>query len=151
MVVDITDLPPEWSDAGPACVAVGHVIGRRCGERIPAIVGLPPTTTEDDLKALGAVSASAGAVAMFHAVGLTPEAATLDDALQGEPPEEVIRLSADDLRATVRDLSTVPDGTALSAVSLGTRISRSPSSPGWCRCSTARARRSTCTSTPAAK
>lgn len=120
VVVEIAGLPPEWSDAGPACVAVGHVIGRRCGERIPVIVGLPATTTEDDLKALGAVSASAGAVAMFHAVGLTPEAATLDDALQGEPPEEVIRLTAADLRATVRDLSTVPDGTALSAVSLGT-------------------------------
>ncbi|EDP65496.1 hypothetical protein BAL199_12586 [alpha proteobacterium BAL199] len=120
VVVEITDLPPEWSDAGPACVAVGHVIGRRCGERIPAIVGLPAATTEDDLKALGAVSASAGAVAMFHAVGLTPEAATLDDALQGEEPEEVIRLSVDDLRETVRNLSTVPDGTPLSAVSLGT-------------------------------
>ena len=57
---------------------------------------------------------------MFHAVGLTPEAATLEDALQGEPPEETIRLTADDLRATVRGLSTVPDGTPLAAVSLGT-------------------------------
>jgi hypothetical protein len=113
-------LPPEWDDAGPACVAAGHVVGRRCGERIPAILGLPPSADEDDLKALGAVAASAGATAMFHAIGLTPEAPTLDAAFQGFAPEETIRLSADDLRDTVRSLSTVPDGTQLAAVSLGT-------------------------------
>lgn len=120
VLVEIADLPPEWDDAGPACVAVGHVIGKRCGERIPAIVGLPRSASEDDLKALGAVAASSGAVAMFHAVGLTPEAQSVGAAFQGEEPEERIVLTAQDLRDTVRGLSTVPDGTKLSAVSLGT-------------------------------
>jgi predicted aconitase len=120
VLIEVTDLPPEWSDAGPACVAIGHVIGRQCGERIPAIVGLPVDVSEDDLKALGAVAASAGAVAMFHVVGLTPEAQTLDEAFQSHAPEETIRLTADDLRSTVARLSTVPDGTTLVAVSLGT-------------------------------
>lgn len=120
VLVEIESLPPEWEEAGSACVAVGHAIGRRCDERIPVIVGLPGSATQDDLKALGAVAASAGAVAMFHAVGITPEAATLDDALQEYAPEQVIRLTAEDLRRIVRDLSTVPDGTPLSAVSLGT-------------------------------
>jgi predicted aconitase len=120
ILVEIVDLPHEWDDAGHVCIAVGHEIGRRCGERIPAIVGLPSSAREDDLKGLGAVAASSGAVAMFHAVGLTPEAKTLEEAFQGEPPEETITLTADDLRRTVRDLSTVPDGTALAAISLGT-------------------------------
>jgi predicted aconitase len=120
ILVEITEVPTEWEEAGPVCVAAGHVIGRRCGDRIPAIVGLPLSANEDDLKALGAVAASAGAVAMFHAVGLTPEAPTLDQAFQGFAPEETVRLSADDLRATVRALSTVQDGTPLVAVSLGT-------------------------------
>jgi predicted aconitase len=120
VLVEITELPSEWADAGPACVAVGHIIGKRCDERIPAIVGLPRSTGEDDLKALGAVAASSGAVAMFHAVGLTPEAATVDAAFQGAAPDERIVLTAQDLRDTVRHLSTVPDGTILSAVSLGT-------------------------------
>jgi hypothetical protein len=119
-VVEVLDLPPEWDEPGLACVAVGHVIGRRCGERIPAIVGLPPETSEDDLKALGAVAASSGAVAMFHAVGLTPEAPTLEAALDGAVPEETIRLGRDELRAVLAGLSTVPDGTELAAVSLGT-------------------------------
>ena len=120
VLVEITGLPDEWDEAGPACVAVGHAIGRRCGERIPAVAGLPAGTDEDDLKALGAVAASAGGVAMFHAIGLTPEAPTMEAAFQGEAPGETIRLSADDLRAIVSGLSTVPDGTRLAAVSLGT-------------------------------
>ncbi len=120
VLVEIAELPPEWDDAGPACVAIGHVIGKRCGERIPAIVGLPRSASEDDLKALGAVAASSGAVAMFHAVGLTPEAQSVSAAFQGDEPEERIMLTAQDLRDTVRGLSTVPDGTKLSAVSLGT-------------------------------
>lgn len=120
VLVEIDSLPSEWSDAGPACVAAGHTIGKYCGDRIPVITGLPADTQEDDLKALGAVAASSGAVAMFHAVGLTPEAPSLEAALQGHQSEETIRLSADDLRKTVRQLSTVPDGTPLVAVSLGT-------------------------------
>jgi predicted aconitase len=120
MLVEIEAVPDEWDEAGPTCVAVGHVIGARCGERIPAIVGLPAATSEDDLKALGAVAASSGAVAMFHAVGLTPEAPTLDAAFAGEAPDETLRLTADDLRGVVDRLSTVPTGTPLAAVCLGT-------------------------------
>ena len=65
---------------------------------------------------------------MFHAVGITPEAPTLHEAFQGNIPEKTIRLTADDLRRTVRELSTVPDGTPLAAVSLARLTFRSPSS-----------------------
>jgi predicted aconitase len=120
VVVEIESVPAEWEEAGLACVAVGHILGRRCGERVAAIVGLPRGTSEDDLKALGAVAASSGAVALFHAVGLTPEARTIEEACQGQAPEETIRLTAEELEETVRGLSTVRDGTPLTAVSLGT-------------------------------
>jgi predicted aconitase len=120
ILVEVAGIPQGWDDVGHICVAVGHAIGRLCGESIPAIVGLPAMTSEDDLKALGAAAASSGAVAMFHAVGLTPEARTLDAAFQGYKPEEKIVLTADDLRETVRGLSTVPDGTKLAALCLGT-------------------------------
>ena len=122
-------VPTEWLDATQTCVAVGYLIGRLCGERIPAIVGLPEAS-EDDLKALGAVAASAGAVGMFHAVGVTPEADTLHDAFQGSPPEETIELGPDDLRGVIRSLSTVSDGAALTAVNSGRPISPSTSAPG---------------------
>lgn len=120
LVVEISGIPAGWEEAALACVAVGHIIGRRAGDRITAIVGLPDETSEDDLKALGAVAASAGAVAMFHAIGLTPEAPTLADALQHDIPEETIRLTPSDLVRTLDALSTVPAGTPLGAVCLGT-------------------------------
>jgi predicted aconitase len=112
--------PAAWPDRSLLCVAVGYLIGRDCGDLVPVIEGLPADVTEDDLKALGAVAASTGAVAMFHAVGLTPEAPDLATALHHQPPD--LHLTADDatLRTIVAQLSTVPDGTPLVAVALGT-------------------------------
>ncbi len=101
----------------PTCV--GHVIGERTGTAVPAIVGLPADTDEDRLKALGAAAASSGAVAMFHAVGVTPEAQTLEAALGGRPAEREIVVSASDLRAARDALTTVGSG-PIAAVSVGT-------------------------------
>ena len=53
------------------------------GTAVAAIVGLPADIGEDGLKALGAASASSGSVALFHAVGVTPEAPTLEAAAGG--------------------------------------------------------------------
>ena len=101
VLVEIASIPEEWDGAELACVAVGHLVGR-LGDGVPAIAGLPATTSEDDLKALGAAAASSGAVALFHAIGLTPEAPTLEAAFGGEAPERNVRLTADDLREAAR-------------------------------------------------
>lgn len=89
---------------------LGYLLGARSGSRIPVIEGLLPETTEDQLKALGAAAASSGAVALFHAIGVTPEAGTFDDAFQGEQPEEIIEVTLPLLQETLRQLSTAPDG-----------------------------------------
>ncbi len=99
---------------------VGHVLGRHSGSLVPAIDGLPPTATEDQLKALGAASASSGAVGMFHAVGITPEAPTLSAACAGREPERRIELTAQMLADAWTELSTAPAGIALAAVCVGT-------------------------------
>lgn len=118
MVFYVDPVPDLPGDA--LAVAVGHIVGTRSGNKVSAITGLPATLTEDDLKAFGAVAASAGAVALFHAVGLTPEATSLDDALQGEVPDEVVAVTAAEIVDTLRNLSTCPDGTPIVGVSLGT-------------------------------
>ena len=97
---------------------LGYLIGARSGTRIPVIDGLPPETSEDQLKALGAAAASSGAVAMFHAVGITPEAPTLSGALHGYEAEEIIPVTLADLRDTLAHLGTVPDG-KIDVVALG--------------------------------
>jgi predicted aconitase len=111
----------EWSDS--LAVGLGLIVGARSADRIPAIVGLPPAADgglEDFLKALGAAAASSGAVALFHAVGLTPEAATLEEAFGGRRPSETIEVTPADIADALRGLSTVPDHSPISAVCLGT-------------------------------
>jgi predicted aconitase len=98
---------------------LGHLIGHMTGTLVPAIVGLPADASEDALKALGAAAASSGGVAMFHAVGRTPEAATLDDALGGNTPQLVVDVDTAALRAACDELSTATGG-PLAAVSVGT-------------------------------
>lgn len=107
-------------EAGLIAVATGLFIGRECGETIAAIIGLPRVTSEDDLKALGAAAASSGAVAMFHAIGMTPEAPSLEAATGGEAVPVIARLDRTRLMEIAGSLATVPDGSALSAVALGT-------------------------------
>lgn len=99
---------------------LGHVIGADAGTDIPVVEGLPPQASEDHLRALGAAAASSGAVALCHVAGVTPEAPTRDAALGARPPARTMIVTPDRLRAAAAQLSTVADGTPLTAVSLGT-------------------------------
>lgn len=98
---------------------LGHLVGGRAGTQVPVVEGLPAATSEDRLKALGAAAASSGAVAMFHAVGVTPEAATAEEALGSQEPARVVEVTREDIRAARDSLST-SDGEGLAAVSVGT-------------------------------
>jgi predicted aconitase len=98
---------------------LGHLVGARAGTMVPVIEGLPGSTTEDQLKALGAAAASSGAVGLFHAIGITPEAATMEAALQGRQPQAVVEVTPTLLRRAGDDLSTAHEG-SITAVSLGT-------------------------------
>ncbi|MER8863268.1 aconitase X [Mesorhizobium sp. M0751] len=118
ILFELIDAAFEPTDA--LFVGVGLIVGQRAGDRIPVISGLPQPRDEDQLKALGAAAATTGAVALFHAVGITPEAETLDEALHGLVPEEKIRISRADIHHALVRLSSVPDGVQLAAVSLGT-------------------------------
>ncbi|HEX7171105.1 MAG TPA: aconitase X catalytic domain-containing protein [Candidatus Limnocylindria bacterium] len=113
------DVPIALRDADLLFPLLGLVLGRRAGSAVAAIDGLAPGQSEDRLKALGAAAASSGSVAMFHVVGSTPEAPTLDAALQQHRPSAVELVRLGDLR-TARDELTTAAGDRLTAVSLGT-------------------------------
>ena len=114
------DVPPALLDDDSFYPVLGLVVGRRAGSIIAAIEGLPPGTSEGRLKALGAAAASSGPVALFHAVGVTPEAASLEDALQGRAPDADEEITFGELRAARAGLMTAGDDEPLRAVSLGT-------------------------------
>lgn len=99
---------------------VGHLVGSHAGARVPAIVGLPATTTEDQLKALGAAAASSGSVGLCHVVGVTPEAPTLEAACGGDEPERLVEISPRMLVGAWQELTTWDGAAELAAVSLGT-------------------------------
>ncbi len=118
VVLRLDRVPPRILGSDVLYPVLGHVLGREAGTDVAAIVGLPRNATEDRLKALGAAAASSGAVGMFHAVGVTPEAPTLDAATGGEPVPEVA-VTPERLRAA-RDELGAATGRALGAVCVGT-------------------------------
>jgi predicted aconitase len=97
---------------------LGYLMGKVSGEKNPVVVGMEVEPEWDQLKALGAAAASSGTVGLFHLVGITPEAPTLEDALLGNEPEQEIDVTMDNLREAWRELSTA-DGRELDLVVLG--------------------------------
>jgi hypothetical protein len=102
---------------------LGHLVGKLAEEHIPVIDGIVVSPSEDQLKAFAAAAASSGRVALFHMVGVTPEAPTLEAAFQGEPGRRSgeargLDITVEDLRAARRELTTA-DGRELDMVILG--------------------------------
>src|SRR5438309_9171804 len=75
--VRTTHTPESLNDWG----ALGGVIGKLAGTYwdVPVIEGFGRTPSSDELKHFGAAMASFGSVALFHLVGITPEASRLAD------------------------------------------------------------------------
>jgi predicted aconitase len=118
VLMRLTDVPlPVQKDASFYPV-LGHLMGKIAQDRIPVVTDLEASPTQDQLKALGAAAASSGAVALFHIVGVTPEAPTQETAFQGRQPSQTVRVTMDTLRSARRELSTAV-GDQLDMVVLG--------------------------------
>lgn len=85
-LIDVQTPLRDMTDYG----TLGCFAGKIAGQDTPVFTGIPPHPTLEELKALSAALASAGAVSMFHAVGVTPEAPTLEEAFGGKQPEKVL-------------------------------------------------------------
>ncbi len=118
ILLQLDKVPIEVQSNDAFYPILGTLMGKLAGDKIPVINGLEVTPTEDDLKALGAAGASSGAVALFHIVGLTPEAPTLKDAFQGKDPQETHQIGMPELRAA-RQILTTSTGDKLDMVVLG--------------------------------
>ncbi len=117
IVFDVRRLPERIRSSALFFPVLGHLVGRVAGSRVPAIEGLT-AASEDELKAFGAAAASSGAVALFHAIGITPEAPSKDDALQGKDTE-LHAVTEEEMTGALRELSTAQEG-AIDAISVGT-------------------------------
>ena len=92
----VEDRPRDWADWG----ALGGLVGRAMDSywAVPAIEGVSGAPTSDELKHFGAALASFGSTPLFHMVGVTPEAPSLEAVFDGAPPEPT-RLARADIDA----------------------------------------------------
>jgi cis-L-3-hydroxyproline dehydratase len=118
LLIRLDDIPRRLQEDDSLYPVLGILVGRLAGHRIPVLSGLTATPAEDQLKAFGAATTSSGAVALFHIVGVTPEAPTLEAAFQGRRVAEEHTVTIDQLREIRRELTTA-SGTKLDMVVLG--------------------------------
>jgi predicted aconitase len=89
LLIDVGHTPEELTDWG----ALGGIVGRMTNDywRVPALRGIDRVPTSDEMKHFGAAMASYGSVALFHMIGITPEAERLSDVADpGMSPEAAI-------------------------------------------------------------
>jgi predicted aconitase len=118
VLFELQGVPPELQADDSFYPVLGHLLGSVAQDRVPVVTGLLVQPSEDQLKALGAAAASSGTVALFHLVGMTPEAPSLDAAMRGRTPEQRVSVTRGSLRAARRELTTA-GGAALDLVVLG--------------------------------
>ena len=118
VLFQLEGVPPALRQDDSFYPVLGHLLGKTAGDRVPVIDGLGVEPTPDQLKALGAAAASSGNIGLFHIVGVTPEAPTLQAALGGGAPAQVVRVDLHSLRQARQEL-TSGDGEDLDLVVLG--------------------------------
>src|SRR3990172_9260427 len=116
--IRLVDIPESLQMDDSFYPVLGHLLGTAAGDGIPVIEGFLVKPAEDQLKALGAAAASSGNVALFHIVGITPEAPTREAAFQGRAPERTIEVTLPGLRTARQELTTA-EGDELDLVVLG--------------------------------
>src|SRR5207253_1235488 len=100
-VVDVQADLNDFAEWG----ALGKIVGESHQSyfEVPVFTGIRRSPTADELKHLGASAASYGSMAMYHMVGVTPEAPTLAAALAGATPRETLRVTNADIERVFAD------------------------------------------------
>lgn len=80
-------------------------MGRKIGNGIPVFTGLPKTITPESLTNLGAQLNTSGAYGMYHIVGFTPEAQTLEQAFGRKEPKRKVVITDEDLKNILEEIS----------------------------------------------
>jgi predicted aconitase len=118
LVVELRSIPPGLALRDDFYSVLGYLLGSIAADEVPVVTGLDVQPTEDQLKAMAAAAASSGEVAMFHLAGITPESATVAEALGNRRARRTVAVSMADLRRTREELSTTA-GSRLDVVAFG--------------------------------
>src|SRR5713101_954429 len=109
LIVRLTHTPRELNAWG----ALGGIIGRLAGNywQVHALTGIDRVPSSDELKHFGAALASYGSVALFHMIGITPEARRESDIIPIDSALRTHEIGEADVRAFqasyAREIDTV--------------------------------------------
>src|SRR5215475_897965 len=98
---------------------LGYFVGEAVEESIPVLTGRLGQPNLIRHKHFGAASASSGGVEMYHMVGITPEAATLESAVGPKKPAVALSYGPKERRETYERLNSVGANTNVDYVMLG--------------------------------
>jgi predicted aconitase len=84
---------------------LGYAAAQKMGVGVPVFQGMPRRPSPEELVSLSAQLATGGSVAMFHIIGVTPEASDLESAFGGHSPQKIMTISDDDLSSVQSKLS----------------------------------------------
>lgn len=99
---------------------LGYWMGDWVQDRVPVITGrIGPVPNLPRLKHFGAAASSSGGVEMYHIVGVTPEANTVEQAYGGNRPAEVRHFGAAERRQTLERINAMATDQQVDYVTLG--------------------------------
>ncbi len=84
--------------------ALGYFIGNAVGELSPVLINMPDNLTIEQTKGMGAAMGTSGAVSIYHIVGHTPEAPSLEVAFQKNKPEYTLKIGLREINDTCEGL-----------------------------------------------
>ena len=85
---------------------LGYCVGKAVGYGIPVLTGITRLPSTEELINFCAMSNTSGAVSMFYMPGYTVEASTVQEAFQGDVPEDKIAVTDKELKMVNEDLQT---------------------------------------------
>jgi len=85
---------------------LGQFVGEQIGYGIPVLTGITKRPNTEELINFCAMSNTSGAVSMFHIPGFTVEAQTVQEAFQGDVPEDKITVTDAELKRTWERMQT---------------------------------------------
>ncbi|OGA18657.1 MAG: hypothetical protein A3G25_00480 [Betaproteobacteria bacterium RIFCSPLOWO2_12_FULL_63_13] len=109
--VDVTDTA-DWG-------LLGYWIGEAVQESVPVLTGVRQVPNLARLKHFGAAASSSGGVEMYHIVGITPEARSVEEAFAGNTPRATLRYGAAERQLAYERVNTTGRDRAVDYVMLG--------------------------------
>lgn len=98
---------------------LGYYIGELIQEKIPVITGINRRPTFEELKHFGAALAASGGVELYHIVGITPEANTLEEAIGTKKIKKIITIGKKELLETYKKINMQQKRSEIDFIVLG--------------------------------